>query len=322
MCGLVHKQSLFDAAAEDDVDRRADKLPNLEVLEVRIEREDAQAPQQVEDVQEEVQQEPMEGVGSQEREETQEEPGDSDQTERPEFPAGNSPQERYGNYIMSQFSVQEFLQLRQWVFNLTSGLSEQERREQRLPVTPDDVSTMAISMFMEVHALETHQGSMSAYPQFTRTDVDHDTFHSLQLSCKRIMKDNEHITITSFEEGDNPEIPEDPEHKKEIEHLTPENQHIMLETDNSVLIDGTVQWMNMLNDGLQKRILERVSFVKKEVEDEQDVEEEEEVKKEPEVPPTTKVSIETQRKLSSKRGTSFHCKLLPKRGSKGREKHQ
>ena len=51
--------------------------------------------------------------------------------------------------------------------------------------------------------------------------------------------------------------------------------------------------MNMLNDDWQKRILERVSFVKKEVEDEQDVEEEE-VKKEPEVPPTTKVSIETQ----------------------------
>ena len=37
----------------------------------------------------------------------------------------------------------------------------------------------------------------------------------------------------------------------------------------------------MLNEDLQKRILERVSFVKKEVEDEQDVEEEEqeEVKK-------------------------------------------
>ena len=52
----------------------------------------------------------------------------------------------------------------------------------------------------------------------------------------------------------------------------------------------------MLNQDLQKRILERVSFVKKEVEDEQDVEEEqEEVKKEPQVPPTTKVSISVHR---------------------------
>ena len=51
----------------------------------------------------------------------------------------------------------------------------------------------------------------------------------------------------------------------------------------------------MLNEDLQKRILERVSFVKKEVEDEQDKEEvEEEVQQEPEVPPTTEVSIETQ----------------------------
>ena len=86
---------------------------------------------------------------------------------------------------------------------------------------------------------------------------------------------------------------------------------------------------------LQKGILERVTFVKKEVEDEQDVEEEEaeeEVQKEPEVPPTTKVSISTANRpsrggtsiwrLSTKRGTSFHCKLSPKRGSKGREKHQ
>ena len=70
-----------------------------------------------------------------------------------------------------------------------------------------------------------------------------------------------------------------------------------METDNSVLIDRAVQWMNVLNEDLQKRILERVSFVKKEVEDEQGVEEEQEVKKEPEVPPTTKVSISTHTDL-------------------------
>ena len=49
------------AATEDDIDRRANALPNLEV---KIEREEEQEPQQVEDVQEEVQQEPMEGVSS------------------------------------------------------------------------------------------------------------------------------------------------------------------------------------------------------------------------------------------------------------------
>ena len=120
---------------------------------------------------------------------------------------------------------------------------------------------------------------MASYPRFTQTHVDADTFHSIQLSCKRINEANEHITIMPFKEEDNPEIPEDPENKKEIEHMTPENKHIILETDNSALIDCTVQWMNMLNEDLQKRILERVSFVKKEVEEEQDVEEEELKKK-------------------------------------------
>ena len=111
------------------------------------------------------------------------------------------------------------------------------------------------------------------------------------------MAENKQITPLSFEEEDNPDSPEDPESKKEIEQLTPENKHIILETDNSVLIDCTVQWMNMLNEDLQRSIVERVTFVKQEVNDEQDVEEvEEEVQQEPEVPPTTttKVSIETQ----------------------------
>ena len=169
----------MDDVAEDYTDRRADVLTRLEV---KIEREDEQEPQQVEDVQEEVQQEPMEGVSSPQGEETQEEPGDSGQAERPEFRPGTSPQERYGNYIMSQFSVQEFNQLRDWVFNLSSGLSEQERQEQHLPLTPDDVSTMAISIFMEVLAIETHQGFMSSYPQMTQ-ELDLILTHFIQLSC-------------------------------------------------------------------------------------------------------------------------------------------
>ena len=58
--------------------------------------------------------------------------------------------------------------------------------------------------------------------------------------------------------------------------MTPEKKHILLESDNSGLIDCTVQWMNMLNEDLQKKILEIISIVKKEFEDEQGEEEEEE----------------------------------------------
>ena len=96
---------------------------------------------------------------------------------------------------------------------LAAGLSEQERRDRGLPVTPDDVNTMATAMFIEVIAIESHRDFMSTYPQSTNTDVDPDTFHSIQLSCRRTKEENEHITITSFEE-DNLEIPEDPQDKK------------------------------------------------------------------------------------------------------------
>ena len=75
--------------AEDETDRRANELPNLEA---EIEQEEEHEPQQVQDVQEKVQQEPMEGVGSFEGEVgsfegevTQEEPGDPGQSERLEF---------------------------------------------------------------------------------------------------------------------------------------------------------------------------------------------------------------------------------------------
>ena len=65
----------------------------------------------------------MEGVGSQEGEETQEQPGHSEEIERPELPPAHSPEDRYGNFIMSQFPGKAFLKLRGWVwFGLQSLL--------------------------------------------------------------------------------------------------------------------------------------------------------------------------------------------------------
>ena len=215
------------------------ELPNLEV---KIEEQEEHEPQQVQD----------EDVGSPQGEGTSTEPGDFGPPERPEFPKGTNPQDRYGNFIMSQFSLQEYLQLRQWVFDISSNLTEQERRDQNLPGTVEEVSTMAIALFTEVAATESHQSFINNYPRIAQSDVDPDNFHSIQLSCKRVKEENENISIMTFLEGDNPELPEDPGLKKEIEHMTPENKHLILETDNSALIDCTVQWMNMLNTDLQK----------------------------------------------------------------------
>ena len=73
---------------------------------------------------------------------------------------------------------------------------------------------MQMTMFMEVIALETHSGFMHTYPTMTQTNVDPDTFHSVQLACKRVKADNENIHISTFDDDANPELPPDPENKK------------------------------------------------------------------------------------------------------------
>ena len=75
--------------------------------------------------------------------------------------------------------------------------------------------------------------------------------------------------------------------------MTPENNQLILGTDNSALIDCTVQRMNMLDKDLQKKIVDRISYVVKKEEGEEEVNDQE-ATKEPVVPPATKVSIETQ----------------------------
>ena len=81
--------------------------------------------------------------------------------------------------------------------------------------------------------------------------------------------------------------------RKDIEHMTPENKHLILETDDSALIDCTVQSMEMLNKDLQKRIVDRISVQTKK-EETDDPEQEQELTKEPDVPPSKMVSAETQ----------------------------
>ena len=51
-----------------------------------------------------------------------------------------------------------------------------------------------------------HHDFMKSYPTMTDTDLDHCEFHEMKLKCKRVMDENEHIHITTFEEEDNPDI--------------------------------------------------------------------------------------------------------------------
>ena len=79
--------------------------------------------------------------------------------------------------------------------------------------------------------------------------------------------------------------------------MTPENKQLILEIDNSALIDCTVQRMMMPNKDLQEKIVQRISTVIKEEDvDDQDVndQDDQDISKEPAVPPAKMVSIETQ----------------------------
>ena len=84
-------------AGDDKADDEANELPSRSV---KVQQDD--------EVHEEVPDQPMEGVCSQEGEETQEQTGHSEETEKPDLPPARNSMERYGNHIMSQFSAKDY----------------------------------------------------------------------------------------------------------------------------------------------------------------------------------------------------------------------
>ena len=185
----------------------------------------------------------------------------------------------------------------QWVFNMGDRLSAEDKEGRHLPKTVEEVDTFDMVWFVKFMSTQPHADFMKAYPSITSTDLSPDEFHDMQLKYKLIMKKNEQIRITSFEEDENPERPQDPMNK-EIEHMTPENKQLILENDNSTLIDCAVQWMMMLNEDLQGKIVQRISTVTKKKEaDDQDGQD---VSKDPVAPPAKMVSSETQTAVPEK----------------------
>ena len=133
-----------------------------EFEEVQEEPQDGEA-QDDDEVHEEVPDEPMEGVCSQEGEATQEQPGHSEETEKPELPPACTPEERYGNLIMSQFLAKDYVKIRQWAFYLSNAIPAEERQDRHLPQTVEDfedVYTFGMVWFVRVMALESHHDFM------------------------------------------------------------------------------------------------------------------------------------------------------------------
>ena len=114
--------------------------------------------------------------------------------------------------------------------------------------------------------------------------------------------------------------------------MTPENKQFILETDNSALIDCTVQWMNLLDKDLQKNIVDRISSVVKE-EGEEEVNDQEKSQRSQWYLQLRRSALRLRhrqifqkslRKLETftKRGTSIFCRLSTERGNRREEKER
>ena len=317
----VPEDKAGDVQMDADDDEAVGELDEFLKLSVKVQKDGD------DEVYEEVPDEPMEGVGSQEREETREQTGHSEETEKPALPPAHNAMQKLHHVPI--FSAKDYVKIRQWIFNLGNILSAADREGRRLPTTPGEADTLGMVWFVEFMSTEAHSDFMKAYPNMTFTDLDPDEFHDMQVKCKRVMEENEHIHISTIEEEENPELREDPRNKKKIEHMTPENKQLILEIDNSALVDCTVQWLMMLNKDLQEKIVQRISTViKKEDVDDQDADDEDDqdISKEPVVPPAKMVSIETQTGFpeQSEQPGSSHQREEPASsvGSQQRERKQ
>ena len=95
-----------ETLGEPEGEEETEDLPSLNV---KIEEVVEEKPQQALDDQQNDECSPQGEVSS-------EIPGYSGQLERPEFPPARNAGERYGNFIISQFTLQEFHTIRQLVF--------------------------------------------------------------------------------------------------------------------------------------------------------------------------------------------------------------
>ena len=152
----VPKDQAGDVQMDADDEEADDETNELPSLSVKVQKDD--------EVHEEVPDEPMEGVCSQEGEETQEQTGHSEETEKPDLLPARNPMERYGNYLMSHFSAKDYLKIRQWVFNLGNIIAAEEREDRRLPRTVEEVNTFGMVWLM---ASESQHDFMISYPTLT-----------------------------------------------------------------------------------------------------------------------------------------------------------
>ena len=172
------------------------------------------------------------------------------------------------------------------------------------PLQRGEISYFSLLLMMAALAQAEFKTFMDYYAPAMGFEISYDDYHDFKLAIGKVLQDNEHITSDNFLDVEEPELvddddPEtplpnlqgqsrvDPEYKGTIESLNVENKHIILETDDDKLVECTLQWINMCNKHVQKKIKERVvkDEAKQEEEEEIEVEDEQQDTQEPHVLP-------------------------------------
>ena len=111
---------------EEVAEEEEDDLPRIQVkVQPPTEERPDDAPPQQDEAMEE-------GACSPQGEETAVEPGYSEESEKPELPYADTARKKYGNFIMPQN-----LKLRQWCFNMSTFIPEEDRGGND-PHSPDE----------------------------------------------------------------------------------------------------------------------------------------------------------------------------------------
>ena len=108
-----------------------------------------------------------------------------------------------------------------------------------VPRSLEEINTFQLAMMVEFVADASHQEFHMSFPVLTGLQVSIEEFHELHVVCKDIVRQKSHISVKTFETEDDPQLPVNP-HGKDMEYMIPEDKHIILEGDNSKLVDCTV----------------------------------------------------------------------------------
>jgi hypothetical protein len=189
------------------------------------------------------------------------------------------PEDRHGQFLIRQLKPEHQRLLHEIAFTGQVVLTGDDL-EGGEPLQRGDISYFSLNLMMAALAHAEFKTFMDHYAPAMGFRISYDEYHEFNLAIGKVIQDNAHITPDNFldvEEpqlvDDDPETPlpdlqgqsrSDPEYKGTIESLNVEDKHMILESDDDNLVECTLQWINMCNKNVQRRIKERVVEQKEE----------------------------------------------------------